>query len=116
MELDYVSIGRRIKKYRIELGLKQSQLAERSGVEPSNISHIERAATKVSLPTLVNIANALEVSLDEIVYDSLIKNEHISIKEINELLVDCEREELTALIQIIKTTKNIMRNIKKVKQ
>ena len=113
MELDYVSIGRRIKKYRIELGLKQSQLAERSGVEPSNISHIERAATKVSLPTLVNIANALEVSLDEIVYDSLIKNEHISIKEINELLVDCEREELTALIQIIKTTKNIMRNIKK---
>ena len=105
MELDYVSIGRRIKKYRIDLGLKQSQLAERSGVEPSNISHIERAATKVSLPTLVNIANALEVSLDEIVYDSLIKNEHISIKEINELLVDCEREELTALIQIIKTTK-----------
>ena len=97
MELDYVSIGRRIKKYRIDLGLKQSQLAERSGVEPSNISHIERAATKVSLPTLVNIANALEVSLDEIVYDSLIKNEHISIKEINELLVDCEREELTAL-------------------
>lgn len=113
MELDYVSIGRRIKKYRIDLGLKQSQLAERSGVEPSNIPHIERAATKVSLPTLVNIANALEVSLDEIVYDSLIKNEHISIKEINELLVDCEREELTALIQIVKTTKNIMRNIKK---
>ena len=113
MELDYVSIGKRIKKYRIELGLKQSQLAEKSGVEPSNISHIERAATKVSLPTLVNIANALEVSLDEIVYDGLIKNEHISIKEINELLVDCEREELTALIQIIKTTKNIMRNIKK---
>ena len=113
MELDYVSIGRRIKKYRIDLGLKQSQLVERSGVEPSNISHIERAATKVSLPTLVNIANALEVSLDEIVYDSLIKNEHISIKEINELLVDCEREELTALIQIVKTTKNIMRNIKK---
>lgn len=61
----------------------------------------------------MNIANALEVSLDEIVYDSLIKNEHISIKEINELLVDCEREELTALIQIVKTTKNIMRNIKK---
>ena len=93
--------------------MKQSQLAERSGVEPSNISHIERAATKVSLPTLVNIANALEVSLDEIVYDSLIKNEHISIKEINELLVDCEREELTALIQIVKTTKNIIKKKKK---
>lgn len=113
MDLNYESIGKRIKKFRVERGWKQSQLAEKSGVEPSNISHIERVATKVSLPTLVNIANALEVSLDEIVYDSLIKNEHISIKEINELLEDCEREELTALIQIIKTTKNIMRNIKK---
>lgn len=111
MELDYVSIGRRIKKYRIELGLKQSQLAERSGVEPSNISHIERAATKVSLPTLINIANALEVSLDEIVYDSLIKNEHISIKEINNLISDCEPNELTAIIEIIKTTKSIIRNV-----
>ena len=111
MELDYVSIGRRIKKYRIELGLKQSQLAERSGVEPSNISHIERAATKVSLPTLINIANALEVSLDEIVYDSLIKNEHISIKEINNLISDCEQNELTAIIEIIKTTKSIIRNV-----
>lgn len=113
MDLNYESIGKRIKKFRVERGWKQSQLAEKSGVEPSNISHIERAATKVSLPTLVSIANALEVSLDEIVYNSLIKNEHISIKEINELLEDCEREELTALIQIIKTTKNIMRNIKK---
>ena len=111
MELDYVSIGRRIKKYRIDLGLKQSQLAERSGVKPSNISHIERAATKVSLPTLINIANALEVSLDEIVYDSLIKNEHISIKEINNFISDCEPNELTAIIEIIKTTKSIIRNV-----
>ena len=41
MELDYISIGQRIKKIRVERGLKQSELAEKSGVEPSNISHIE---------------------------------------------------------------------------
>lgn len=110
MNLDYESIGQRIKNYRIERGWKQSELAEKSGVEPSNISHIERAATKLSLPTLTNIANALGVSLDEIVYNSLIQNEHISVKEINELLSDCKPHELTAIIEIIKTTKMIIRN------
>ena len=84
-------------------------LAEKSGVEPSNISHIERAATKLSLPTLVNISNALEVTLDEIVYESLIKNDHITCDIINELLADCSTKEISAIIEIIKTTKSILR-------
>lgn len=92
MALDYAAIGQRIRMFRIKRGWKQSDLAEKSGVEPSNISHIERAATKLSLPTLVSIANALEVSLDEIVYNSLIKNKHIYVREIDELVGDCIRK------------------------
>ena len=77
MDINYDSIGQNIKKFRVAKGLTRNKLGEKSGIEPSNISHIERGATKVSLPTLVSIANALEVSLDEIIYDSLVKNEHI---------------------------------------
>lgn len=113
MALDYAAIGQRIRMFRIKRGWKQSDLAEKSGVEPSNISHIERAATKLSLPTLVSIANALEVSLDEIVYNSLIKNKHIYVKEIDELVGDCDPKELSTIIQIIRTTKGIIRNYKK---
>ena len=112
MALDYAAIGQRIRMFRIKRGWKQSDLAEKSGVEPSNISHIERAATKLSLPTLVSIANTLEVSLDEIVYNSLIKNKHIYVKEIDELVGDCDPKELSSIIQIIKTTKGIIRNYK----
>lgn len=112
MALDYAAIGQRIRMFRIKRGWKQSDLAEKSGVEPSNISHIERAATKLSLPTLVSIANALEVSLDEIVYNSLIKNKHIYVKEIDELVGDCDPKELSSIIQMIKTTKGIIRNYK----
>lgn len=112
MALDYAAIGQRIRMFRIKRGWKQSDLAEKSGVEPSNISHIERAATKLSLPTLVSIANALEVSLDEIVYNSLIKNKHIYVKEIDELVGDCDPNELSSIIQMIKTTKGIIRNYK----
>ena len=112
MALDYAAIGQRIRMFRIKRGWKQSDLAEKSGVEPSNISHIERAATKLSLPTLVSIANALEVSLDEIVYNSLIKNKHIYVKEIDELVDDCDTKELSSIIQVIRTTKYVIRNYK----
>ena len=107
--IDYVSLGKRIRDIRKKKGLTQALLAEKSGVEPSNVSHIERAATKLSLPTLVSIANALEVSLDELVYDSLIKNAHISISSIDALLDDCTAAELKAIAEVIKTTKAVLR-------
>lgn len=109
MDINYDSIGQNIKKFRVAKGLTQNKLDEKSGIEPSNISHIERGATKVSLPTLVSIANALDVSLDEIIYDSLVKNEHIKIKLIDEIIQNCNSEEMSALIEIIKTTLNILR-------
>ncbi|MBQ9937097.1 MAG: helix-turn-helix transcriptional regulator [Oscillospiraceae bacterium] len=112
MNIDYVSIGKSIKNFRTKKSWTQATLAEKSGVEPSNISHIERGATKVSLPTLVNIVNALEVSLDQIVYDSLIKNEHVLINTLNELVSDCTPAEISAITEIVKTTKAILRKSK----
>lgn len=113
MSIDYCGIGKRIRAARKRRTWTQAELAERSGIEPSNISHIERAATKLSFPTLVAIANALEVSLDELVYDSLIKNAQISCNEINELLADCTDEEMQSITQILKTTKEILRKPRK---
>ena len=110
MNIDYVSIGNRIKELRTAKGWTQAKLAEKSGVEPSNISHIERAATKLSLPTMVNIANALDVTLDEIVYGSLVKSTHVSVKMINDILSDCTAEEIKSLSEVLKTTKNILRS------
>lgn len=107
--IDYVIIGKRIREIRINKGLTQAGLAEISGIEPSNISHIERAATKLSLPTLVSIANALNVSLDELVYDNLKKSTHVSVSLIEELLSDCTPAELKAIGEIIKTTKTVLR-------
>ncbi len=111
MPIDYVAIGNRIRENRKLKHMTQSALAEKSGVEPSNISHIERAATKVSLPTLIHIANALEVSLDELVTGSLIKCEHIVVKEINDLFADCTSKETQALIEILQTAKSVLRKL-----
>ena len=110
MKIDYVSIGNRIKEIRKSKGWTQAKLAEQSGIEPSNISHIERAATKLSLPTMVNIANALGVTLDEIAYGSLVNCSHISVKIIDDILCDCSPEELKSIAEVIKTTKSVLRN------
>ena len=110
MGIDYILIGNRIKELRTVKGWTQAKLAEVSGVEPSNISHIERAATKLSLPTLVNIANALGVTLDEIAYGSLIKSSHVSAKIIDDIISDCTPEELKSLAEVIRTTKAVLRN------
>lgn len=108
MEINYEDLGKRIRIFRKKSHLTQAQLAEMSNLNSSNISHIERGATKVSLPTLIKIANSLSVSLDELIYDSLNKNGHISIKELNELLKDCNDHELNAILELIRSTKNII--------
>ena len=109
MKIDYISIGNRIREFRIAKGYTQAKLAEKSGIEPSNISHIERATTKLSLPTLISISNALDTTLDELVYGSLVKSSHVSIDMIDKLVSDCSPQELSALAEIIKTTKRILR-------
>ncbi len=108
-EIDYVSIGERIRGLRKQKKWTQEELAEFSGVEPSNISHIERAATKVSLPTLLHIANALEVTLDELVFGSLVKSRNVSVQMIDELLQDCTPQEMRAIAEIVAHARKVLR-------
>ncbi len=88
-EIDYKAIGIRIRRKRKELGLTQQKLAELSQQEPSNISHIERGATKLGLPTIVNIANALHSSVDELLCDSLEESRSSYEKIASDILSDC---------------------------
>lgn len=109
MEIDYKSIGERTRHFRGAMQITQAALAEKSGVEPSNISHIERGATKVSLPTLVKIANALGASLDDLVLGSLYKTRHVSVKELNGLLEDCTDGEIKSIVELVKNAKPLFR-------
>ena len=114
MEIDYKLIGKRIREERISQNLSQQTLAEISNLSPTNISHIERGATKLSLPTLISIANALAVSADFLLCDSLVEAERIYIDEINDLLLDCNPNELKLIIDIMKSIKTSLRRYNKV--
>lgn len=113
-ELDYVLIGQRIKAARSKLGLQQAEVAYRAGLTNSHMSHIETGQTKLALPTIVKIANVLSVSVDELLCDNLEQVKHIYDKQIAEELEDCDSAELQAFLEIIRSTKKVIRKTRKV--
>ena len=74
MELDYKAIGKRIKIARIKADLTQERLAEMVEISPTHMSNIETGTTRVSLTAIVSLANALSVTVDELLCDSVVKS------------------------------------------
>lgn len=109
MELDYAALGARIRRRRKKLGLTQSRLAEQVELETSNISHIERGASKVSLGSLVKIANALQCSMDDLLCDSLLQEREAFEGQLADLAKDCSPAELRILTEQARSLKDTLR-------
>lgn len=63
-ELDFRSIGLKIKEQRQERGVTQEYVANLLDVNPSHISNIECGRAHPSLTSLIKIANILQCSVD----------------------------------------------------
>ena len=108
-DIDYNQLGKRIKRYRLKVHLTQEQLAEKTDVATSTIAHAENGTSKPSLPLLLKVANALNVTLDQLVCDSLPVIDTYIEKDIADLLSDCTTTEQQILRDIIAVTKETMR-------
>ena len=110
MELDYKKLGKRIKEQRLKQHLTQEKLGEIVGVNTSNISHIERATTQVSLSSLVRIANALNTTLDEVACDSFYSVANLYIEQdISSLLEGCSLAERQIIKDIVIAAKKSLK-------
>lgn len=63
------SIGRNIRKFRIEKKMRQEDLAERAGLSEKYVGMVERGEKTPSLETFIHILNALGVSADMVLTD-----------------------------------------------
>ena len=113
IESNYISIGKRIREARNKTGMQQSELAFRAGLTSSHMSHVETGQTKVALPTIVRIANALDMSVDELLCDNLSQVKTVYGKKMTEELADCDAAELKAFLEIIQSTKTVIRKVRK---
>ncbi len=112
MKIDYVAIGQRIRKFRLERGFTQERLSEMAGLTSAHFSHVETGNTKVSLPSLLRIAASLDVTLDDLVCGNLTHTKHVSMKEMDALLSDCTDTEARALVTIAEAGKQAIRMVK----
>lgn len=109
MELDYKAIGKRIKIARIKADLTQERLAENVGVSATYMSNIETGTTRVSLTTLVTIANALSVTVDDLLCDNVKKARVPFEKDIAGILESCDEYEIRMITDMAQALKDTLR-------
>lgn len=103
--MNYYEIGQRIRKIRKANHLSQEQLAEKVGISTTHMSHIETGNTKLSLQVLVDLACALYVQTDELLFDSpTINKTHIK-QEISDIIDSCSPTDSYILLDILRASK-----------
>lgn len=110
--MDYNRMGTRIKKQREKYKMSQAQLASATDLSTQHISNIENAKTKVSLEKLVQIANVLECSVDELLCDSIVRAKEIYINEVGGIIQSFSDAELRALPEFLKSYSNFSKLLK----
>lgn len=103
--MDYVAIGRRIKRMRKARDLSQEKLAEFADISTVHMSHIENGITKLSLPVIVAIADALDVRVDSLLYDTPRGGASIAMDEIAAILADCDGKQAAFIADIVRAAK-----------
>ena len=96
MVVNYALIGSRIKELRKAQGLSQEALAERVDISTTHMSHIETGNTKLSLQVFTDLAEALQISVDSLLYFEM-------------LIYDCSAAEKRFLFDILKAAKEAIR-------
>ena len=107
--MDYEMLGVRIREARKSRGYTQSELAELTEYSVQHISHVETGNTKLSVELLICIANALDVSLDELLIDSL----DLSPKAQHSISIDVRTaKERDAIVRIVKMLEDEIVNLR----
>ena len=116
MELDYKAIGTRIKLARINADMTPEQLSEAVGLYPTHLSKLETGTTHVSLNAIVNLANALSITTDALLCDSIIKARPQIEQDIAAVIADCDDYEIRMIRDVASALKETLRKNKNLQQ
>ena len=103
--INFARIGRKIREIRISKNLTQEYVATIADVNVSHISNIENNRVKISLPTLVNVCNALDTTVDYILADEYKNPSSVIEQEILREVHSCTAETQEQILKIIRALK-----------
>lgn len=104
------AIGARIQQARNDHGLTQEQLAEMVGLTPTHISVLERGAKPPKFNTFIAIANALNVSADELLVDVLYTSSDIRSSWLSKELDMLSADQKSLVVSVVETMVQQMKN------
>ena len=100
--MDYKSLGKNIRNERKKQNLTIEELAFKADITPNYLGKIERAQTKLSLESLVKIANALKVTTDDLLFHDLTTFPSKKVDHINSQLNNISKnKDYYELLQVI---------------
>lgn len=106
--MDYYAIGQRIRKFRKAQNLSQEALAEQVNISTTHMSHIETGNTKLSLQVFADLAAALHVNADDLLFDAPPSVKPVCVREIAALLDQATPEQTQILTDIVRAAKQAM--------
>lgn len=107
--MDYYQIGQNIRRFRKKQGLTQEQLAEMINISVPHMSHIETGSTKLSLPVLAELSEALNISTDDLLSEKAFVKRDKKYDEVIGILEGCSDNELKVLCEVLISTRNAMK-------
>lgn len=99
--MDYTVMGNNIRVFRKQKMITQETLAEICNITPVFVSQIENGMRKPSLETVCNIAEALEVRVDELIRDNTEKRR--SFDDFSDILSERTEDEIEFSYNILKS-------------
>lgn len=106
--MDFKSIGKQIRILRTQAGYSQEALAEAADLSPSYLSHIERGRKKISLKSLVQIADALGVTTDRLLSGNQSSDPSAFLPEVQKLLEAAPAKERRFLYETLRAIQQIL--------
>ena len=116
MEPDYKALGKRTKIARINADMTQDRLSTMLEMSPSHMSNIETGSTRISLTALVSIANALGVTVDDLLYDSIVHARPQLERDIQQIVDSCDDYELRVVKDVTQSVVDALQANEKLRQ
>lgn len=100
-----------IKNTRLELGLTQEEVAERSGTDVRTIINMEMGRGNPKLKTLYAVIRALKMDA-RLIFDDDPGNESSIVRQVKSLINECSEDEVVTLLPVIEAVLTALRSHK----